>query len=181
MNKLVYLLCAIATFATNSSSAAEESMKTLSRLLIYNEQNQILAIKVNEGFWVTPAVHNKNKLMMKEALNELAQSYGLSISTPELKGMFFVKYQFPKNNGLYNRLFFRVNKTGGKVTLPKGIAEYRWVNEEDAIDMMSFKHISAPLKKIADTPEKIWAASFRFYLENGVRKSEQTESFYSIN
>ena len=182
MKSLITLLAIFTSIIlTPPLSATEDSLKTLSRLFVYNSEGKTLLIKVKEGFWVTPAVHNKSADLMRPALDKLAASFGLNISAPELKGMFFVKYDFPKNQGLYNRIFFRVEHTGNnQVTLPESIVDYRWVSEEEALEMLSFPHITEAYRQIIAQPEHIWAGSFRFYLEGGKRKSEQIENFYSI-
>lgn len=181
MKKLFVIFSLLVSFSMFMPAvAADDSMKTLSRLLVYNKEGHTLLIKVKEGFWVTPAVHNKSADLMVPALNKLAASYGLTVSEPVLQGMFFVKYDFPQNQGLYNRMFFRVEQTGGKVQLPDGIIDYKWVSDAEAIDMLSFEHITAPMKQIVAQPDRVWAASFRFYLEDGKRMSEQTEAFYAI-
>ena len=181
MKKLIAILCLVAGFAVaDQVAAADDSLKTLSRLFVYNAEGETLLIKVKEGFWVTPAVHNESDDLMGAALEELARSFGLSISDPVLLGMFFVKYDFPKNQGMYNRIFFKVDVTEGEPRLPEGIVDYKWVSDAEAIEMLSFEHISAPMKQIVENPERVWAGSFRFYLQDGKRLSEQTEAFYPI-
>lgn len=169
----------IASLTLNSFAQTKDNFtKTLSRLLIKNEKNELLVIKVEQGFWVTPALYNKHGKNIKESLNDFAKDYGVVLGDLQLKGMFYLDIEFTKSSCF--RLFFETKIKSGNLVKPDNIVEMKWVSEEEAIKMMDFEHISLGLKKIVDDPNKLWGGSFLFYKENGILKSKQTEDFYPL-
>ena len=163
---------------TTATAQNKATNKTLLRLLIYNEQKELLMIKVPEGFWVTPALYHTNNQTVRHALDSLAGLYGLGISAPQLNGLFSL--HIAGNGTTSLRHFFTATVNSGQPTLPQGIAELQWMPVQKAIETLSFAHIASALQQIHQHPNTIWGGSYRMYKEGGKPLSEQTEPFYPL-
>jgi hypothetical protein len=65
---------------------------TVQYLIIYNEQNKVLLQK-NKSGWHTIAIRSNENQSIKEALDSLARSIGLSIDFLKLAGLYTYKFQ----------------------------------------------------------------------------------------
>lgn len=177
-----FIFCFIVTLvsACQWSTKSPPRVGTLSRLLIKNSAHEILAVKVKEGFWVTPAVYNVPGERLRTSLTKLVAPYGITITDPKLKGIFLLNVEENSKKSAYTRLFFEVHVKTGTAQTPKEFDEIRWVSMEDATSLMSFEHIGLSIQQIAKYPDTIWGGTFTLNRKNGKMSSKQTEAFYPL-
>lgn len=89
----------------------------IQRLIIYNSSGEILLEKHENG-WMTPALRDNSKVTTNEGLQSLAANFGLTISTPKLKGIFmFIADYKPQSS---SRQHYASTLVAGKLKVPEG-------------------------------------------------------------
>ncbi len=132
------------------------------RLLIVNENNELLVAKVGErNFLVTPGFYQDNLTTFSEGLDKLAAEYNLPLNNPELKGVFSLRRKTDKENSVSVRLVYRVDVDlqGQQLTTPAGVKELRWVNFEEVSRSGMMPHIVAMIKQVNSDPNVIWGGT----------------------
>ena len=162
------------------SSHVTKDNYTIQRLVVTNDNGEILIYK-GKNYWMTPALrHNQNE-SIKEGLENLAQSYGLTITRPKLAGLFTYKFDFKQ--GVSFRSFYTAKITGtGDVSPPPPITQAKWVKPEEIMDIVGgIQARKMMLKHVLDKPETLWGGSFYLYdNEQGERKYKVLEDFYPL-
>lgn len=171
---VLMVLCAQSTVAQETAKPS-----TFHRLLVFNDNNEMMVVKVkNSNRWVTPGWYQDNRLTIKDGLNALAGSYGLTINTPTLRGVFTLKTA--QNNEISTRLVYSTKIAGGQIKAPEMIEEIRWLSADQAMKLITFPHINAQIEQLTKFPGTIWGGSQLMYQEDGVYKSETLEGFYPL-
>lgn len=176
------LLLLLLTLSWPTSLFAQEAPKisTFHRLLIVNESNEVMAVKIkNSERWVTPGWYQDDHSSIKTGLETLAGTYGLSITTPVLRGVFTLKG--PKENELSTRLIYVVKIKGGQLKSPDAIGEIRWLNLQQVGEIITFPHISTQIRQIMSYPDDVWGGTQIMTHENGIFGVKFVEDFYSIS
>lgn len=177
MHKVLLLL--ILLFNQSILAQQTSTPSTFHRLLVFNENNELLVVKVkNSTRWVTPGWYQDNRLTIKDGLDELAASYGLTITTPTLRGVFTLRTA--QNNEISTRLLYSAKIASGTIKLPEIIEEVRWLATNKAMELITFPHINAQLDQLSKFPHTIWGGSQLMYQEDGAYKSKTIEAFYPL-
>ncbi|WP_109436036.1 MULTISPECIES: nuclear transport factor 2 family protein [Aquimarina] len=185
MKKIAFILLLIVQV-----SLAQEKNKidnyTVQRLLIFNENNEVL-LQNNEYGWSTPGIRNNTRQSIKESLDSLASKFGLKISEHQLKGLFTYKYEF-KNEVSY-RSHYSAKMNGGILKTPSDMKQAEWFSISEAIEKISnpktgvsVRSFSEMTTQIFKFPEMLWGGSYLLYQDaNGVvRDRKVLEPIYPL-
>jgi hypothetical protein len=177
MKKALLLITCIITFSSFAKEA--EKISDFHRLLAFNDKQQLMVVKIkNTDFWVTPGLYNKyGELAIKE-LHQQAAEYGLTITPPELRGVFTLNIKNTNKQSI--RYFYRATVKKGEVKLPETIEQIKWLSIDEAMQLITFPHIKILIKQIMNHPDGIWAGSIMRYQEDGKLKAKMTEDFFSF-
>ncbi len=159
--------------------SASGSISDFHRLLIFNEKNELLVVKIKDKpFWVTTGRYDKGELSAEEGLHLLAKNYGFEISKPRFVGKFDL---LNDKEVLSVRHFYTAKVKSGKLKLPKGIESGEWLSINESYNRVTFPHINLLTKHVLDNPDDVWAATVRRYKEGDQFKAEIIEPFYRLS
>ena len=140
-----------------------------------------MVVKIeNTDFWVTPGLYQNNRQFIKQGLDSIANSYGIKISTPELKGVFTLKREVNQKSSISIRNVFRVELISGTLKNPVGVEEIKWLSIDEALKQITFPHINHMIKQVVQNPEILWGGSILQYKEGDKFKSKILEEFYPM-
>ena len=182
MKKIIIgvLLLIIIQVTHAQDDANKKDNYTIQRLIVTNDNGEILIYK-GKNYWMPPALrHNKNE-SITEGLENLAQSYGLTITRPELAGLFTYKFGFKQ--GVSFRSFYTAKVTGtDDISLPPPITQAKWVTQSEIMKVIGGMEVRKKmLKQVLEKPNTLWGGSFYLYNDkNGERKSRVLESIYPL-
>jgi len=178
MNKLLLLVICLLAFPLFAQES--ETIPEFHRLLVFNDENQLMVVKIkNTNFWVTPGVYNTNKALTNNNLHKLAAEYGITITSPDLRGVFTL--QNKKTNKSSNRHFFNVKVNGGNIEKPESIEEIKWLSLNEAMQLITFPHINMLLNQTANYPKVVWGGTILRYKEGDILKSKMVKVFFPLN
>ncbi len=159
---------------------AQEATKpsTFHRLLVFNSQSELMVVKVkNSDRWVTPGWYQDGKLSIRQGLDALAGTYGVTIENPVLRGVFTLQ---DGQGELSTRLIYNTKITGGTLKSPEIIDEIRWLPVPEAIDVITFPHITAQIAQIVRRPDTVWGGFQRMRQDGDKQAVEIIEPFYPL-
>jgi len=166
------------TLVSLSANAADK-ISTFHRLLVFNDNNELLLVKIKgPDVWVTPGWYQDGKTMLHEGLSKTAADYGLTITDTKLRGVFTLTNQ--RDNSLSLRNFFTMKSTDIVTKMPKYIEEVKWLTVDEAKKLMTFPHINLLIDEVINHPNQIRSGGIYRYKEDGVEKLELLEDFKSI-
>ena len=180
MKKILLLLLFI--LMGNSQDTNRDSY-TIQRLIIFNNNGDILLEKHQNG-WMTPALRHNNKLTINEGLEKLAIEFGLKISAPKLSGIFLFISDYKPQSSF--RQHFIANVVDGKLVTPKSKLDAQWFSPKKAIEMMSLPDaklifaVRDMTQLILENPDKVWAGSYTLWKENNKTKYQISEKYYTL-
>jgi len=167
MKKLLFAalyLLPVTLFAQSmSDKAVKADNYTILRLLMVNQQGEILLAKYKTG-WLTPSLRYNENQSIKGALDSLARAFGYEVTVPQLRAM--VTFQFDFKPVVSIRTHYAAHISGGKLKSPKDVAEVKWVSKKEAEMLMSLPETQAvdairvTTMQILNHPETIWGGSF---------------------
>ena len=179
-NYIVVLVMLLTAPLINAQSKIEKDVNTtVITLIILNDNGEVLIKKASIG-WITLGTFHEERQTINEVMTSLSKKYGVSISKPELKGVFAYKFGF--NNSTSIRQFYVAKSTTNELPKNKNV-EFHWVSKDEAIKKFSntvtcFGEI---VEQILDYPEVVWGGSFLINRSNKKTTSKQTENFYPIS
>ncbi len=159
---------------------AQEAPKpsTFHRLLVFNAKNELMVVRVkNSERWVTPGWYQDGKLSIRQGLDVLAGTYGVTIEKPVLRGVFTLQ---DGQGELSTRLIYNTRIAGGTLKSPEIIDEIRWLPVPQATGLITFPHISAQIAHITKHPETVWGGFQRMHQEDGEQGVQIIEPFYPL-
>ncbi len=129
-------------------------ISTFHRMLILNQKNEILVVKFkNKNLWVTPGVYQNNSQTIKQGLDSIASTYGIEISSFELRGIYGLKSTSKKEFFIRNMF---VLKTTNRITkMPGNIDKVEWISIKELASIISFPHISVFISDVFKFPNAI--------------------------
>ena len=158
---------------------AKDDISTFHRLLILNEKNELLMAKIEDkDFWVTPGWYQDKELTVPHGSNKLASDFGLTVSSPKLKGVFTLKNQEGEIFSIRN--FYVVKVESGKLQTPKMIDKVEWMAIDDALEKLTFPHIRILSQQIFDHPNQVWGGSIRRFKSGDEYKAKLEGGFYPL-
>ena len=181
MKKVIFLLSLI--FISNSilgqSQKNTDPNTNVITLIILNDNEEVLIKKATIG-WITIGTFYEQRQTINEVIADLSNKYGVSISKPELKGLFTYKFGF--NNSASVRQFYVAKSTTNDLPTNKNV-EFHWVSKDEAVEKFSdtVSCFGEMVKQILNYPEVVWGGSFFIDKVNKKTTSKQTEDFYPIS
>lgn len=179
MKKLLILL-----FLTLSQIIQAQNGKNVSvfhRLLIYNTDNEIMLVRFKDSnIWVTPGFYQDNKQYIQKGLHDIATTYGITVSNPELKGVFSMKSENGEHIEMRIRNIYRCNYLHGKIKVPKNLGEVKWLPIKEALKTITYKSINLFLKQTHNYPNVVWGGSIIALKKEIGWKYEIVEEFYPL-
>ena len=181
MKKVIFLLSLILTSNTilSQSQNIDKPNTSTINLIILNDEGDILLKKATIG-WITIGAFYEKRQTINEVIDSISNRYGVSISKPNLKGVFTYKFGF--NNSLSVRQFYVAKSTTNDLPTNKNV-EFHWVPKDEAIEKFksTIPSQGEMIGQIIDYPQVVWGGSFLIKRENEKMTSEQTEDFYPIS
>lgn len=179
MRKLILpLLITMSLSACSQNSHQDPTHNfTVQRLIIINDNNEILMAKV-EHIWVTPSLVYSKRQFLKEGLDSLSNAYGVQIKNLELRGKFSYKYEY--HPYATSRDYFVARYVSGELKVPKGMDEVRWISIPEAIEKNSVTSIKEITKQIIEFPDVIWGGSFMVSRVEKEHPTKMVEGFYPL-
>lgn len=157
------------------------NISIFNRFLILNSSDEIMVVKIeNTDFWVTPGVYLNDQQFIKQGLDDIATSYGIKVSKPQLKGVFILKKDLNKKLSTSLRNVFITKVIGGKISPPKGIEKIKWLPLKEALKQITFPHINTIINQIMVEKNKILGGTILQYKEGKRFKSRILEGLYTL-
>lgn len=164
-----------------ASGQAESGISIFQRLLVFNTQNELLVVKIeNTDFWVTPGLYQTKEQSIKMGLDSIAATYGLKLKEYKLNGTFILKRQLNGESSTSLRNVFTVKTSGGITNKPNAIEEIKWVSISEAMELITFPHMIKMIKQIVSNPKEIWGGTLLQYKENDKWRAKVLEEFYTM-
>jgi len=180
----IFLLSFIILFGlTSFAQETGNDSYTIQRLLIFNQNREVLLEK-NDFGWMTPALRHNSKTTIKNGLMNLAAEFGVKVSSPKIAGIFMFISDYKPISQF--RQHFSCNIIDGKLNVPENKKDAQWFSISKAIEMMSLPDTKAPLvirdmtKQLLYYPEIIWGGTFLLSKKNGIITYKTTEEFYPL-
>lgn len=176
---VVVLISGMSVFAQDTGGDSY----TIQRLIIFNQNGEILLEKHENG-WMTPALRHNSKTTIKDGLENLASEFGLTISPPKLAGNFMFISEYKPQSSF--RQHYIAKLAEGELTLPDGKLDAGWFSPHKAIELMSLPDaklvgaVGEMTEQILNYPHMIWGGTFTLWKENGVTVYRASEHFYPI-
>ena len=176
---ILFIALLISNTLVGQSTNSPEPNTTVITLIILNDNGEVLIKRATIG-WITIGTFYEQRQTLNEAIASLSNKYGVSISKPELKGVFTYKFGF--NNSLSVRQFYVAKSTTNDLPKNKNV-EFHWAPKDEAIEKFSgtVPSLGEMVEQILDYPQVVWGGSFLINRENEKTTSEQTEDFYPIS
>lgn len=184
MKRIILLLLVITMGLKLFSQETGNDSYTIQRLLIYNQEGEVLLEK-NDFGWMTPALRHNTKTSIKNGLMNLGAEFGLEVNSPKIAGIFMFMPDYRKISQF--RQHFRCDVIAGELKVPEAKKDAQWFSISKAIEMMSLSDTKAPLvirdmtRQLLLNPEIIWGGSFVLSKNDGVLTYKTSEAFYPLN
>lgn len=177
MKKILFVL--LIAFMSISVKAQESKVTTFHRMLILNKENKLLLVKIkNKDIWVTPGLYQNSKQTIKQGIDSIASTYGITVFDVGLRGMYGLKT--PSENYYSTRNIFVMKTDAIDVLLPEIIEEVVWLDMNEAVKRISFPHINAFIKDVFMFPNAIRLGTIERITSNGKLITKVSEAFYSL-
>jgi len=177
MNKLLLIIFSLCTFS--SLAQGSEKNTEFHRLLIFNKASELMVVKIkNTEYWVTPGLYGQAKEDINNNLAELAAEFGLTISLPNLRGIFTLKNK--KSKAESKRYFYNTNVKRQVIKIPDNIEEIKWLSLNEAVKIITFPHINMLINQVAYHPKNVWGGTILRYKNDNEFEAKLVEDFYPI-
>ena len=162
-------------------SQTDKNIPVFNRLLILNAKNELMVVKIKgAGFWVTPGLYQNAEQSIKQGLDSLAETYGLKIQQPKLRGIFLLKRDIKETQSASIRNVFSAQVENGGIKKPEGIEEVFWLPLDKALEKITFPHINAMIEPIMSTPDAIWSGTLLQFKKEELWQVKILEEFYTL-
>lgn len=177
MKHLALSLLALLLIATTVSAADRPS--TFHRILLLDDADRILVIKIKDyDVWVTPGWYQDQDQTVREGLTGLMAGYGVTMTAPELRGVFTLSHEDKQD--MSTRLFHVARLMGGDLVLPDIISEAKWLPLEEATALFSFEHIAVLTRQVLEHPDVVWGGAMTRRGEGFGQQASVTDAFYPL-
>lgn len=150
---------------------------TVFRLIILNDNDEMLMGR-EDYVWAPQAAIIDKREFVNETLHNLAESYGITIGQPELRGYFSYKYDYHPH--ATTRAYYVARYIDGEIKLAHPTEEIKWMPIEEAIEISTVTSIKQSTKQILDHPNTVWGGSFMVSRTDDGHPTEMVEEFYPL-
>lgn len=129
---------------------------TIQYLIVLNEKGEMLLQK-NKSGWHTLALRSNENQSIKEALDSLANSIGLTIHSLKLAALYTYKFEgLPDHKAVSFRTHYTAKlKTGKLIQSFPSDRELHWVPVKEALEKITFESLKLETSQILKRPETI--------------------------
>ena len=176
----VLLIVLVTNLLVSQSSEKIPPNKTVVRLIIQNQNGDILMKKSSLG-WVTIATFYTERQSFNEVIDSLTNMYGIKITKPNLGGVFTYKYNFKKSAD--TRLLYTAKYIDGDIKQGKNGYHFTWFTKKEAIEKLrvTVPSLSEMIQHILNNPNQLWGGSFYVTRDDkGKLDSKMIEKFYPL-
>lgn len=182
MKKILILFLLV---LSEGSFAQDNNLSIFHRLVIYNSANEVMVVNIKGSeIWVTPGFYQDSVQFTKKGLHDIASTYGMTISSPELKGTFSMRRERGDRREMLIRNIYSCQYLSGDIHFPENqsftIGEIRWLPMDEALLLIPFEPIRLFMKHTHDHPNTLWGGAINGIRENNEWKYEITEEFYPL-
>ncbi|MEM6895357.1 MAG: hypothetical protein AAF554_16800 [Bacteroidota bacterium] len=184
---LILTLAAVLFSAQNHAQESDEEAQnvhqdpthnfTLQRLIVLNDKNEMLMNR-EDYVWAPPSAIYDKREYVNESIENLASTFGITITTPQLHGYFGYKYDYHPYSTL--RTYYVARYVSGTLKTPKGRDEAKWVPLEEALEISTVTAIKQITQHIVENPDTVWGGSFMVSREEKGHPTKQVEAFYPL-
>ena len=183
MNKIVIFLLLIAS--QSSFAQGKSKVSIFHRLVVYNAKNEIMLVKIKGAdVWVTPGFYQDTIQFSKQGLHDVAATYGMKISDPELQGVFSMRRETGGKKEMLIRNIYRCKYLEGEVHFPENqpfsISEIKWLPMNEALKTLSHISVRTLLTQTHHNPTIVSGGSIVVYREGKEWKVKIAEEFYPL-
>ena len=178
MKRMIFLMLFIGIY-TLSFGQSKTDNYSFFKLIVTNEQGEILLVGSNEELEVTGSRYN-DTLSIKEFNNWMGDRMGIKIKNIRLRGLLTFHYDWRSNPTLMH--YYTAEYESGELVLPEGCEKIEWVDIKKTADFISYDEMNRIIQKINEC-EYLFGGSFRIWKDpiTEKRKSEFIEPFYRLN
>ncbi|WP_405206566.1 nuclear transport factor 2 family protein [Aquimarina sp. LLG6339-5] len=165
---------------TNAQSKIDKDVNTsVISLVILNDNGDVLIKKATIG-WITIGAFYEKRHTINEVIDSISNKYGVSITKPNLKGVFTYKFDF--NNSLSVRQVYVAKSTTNDLPTNKNV-EFRWAPKDEAIEKFkaTIPSLGEMIAQVIEYPQVVWGGAFLIKMENEKKTSTVIEDFYPIS
>ena len=181
MKKYVLVVAMLLTIQfINAQPKIDKDVNTSAiNLVILNDNGDVLLKKATIG-WITIGAFYEKRHTINEVIDSISNKYGVSITKPNLKGVFTYKFDF--NNSLSVRQMYVAKSTTNDLPTNKNV-EFRWAPKDEAIEKFksTIPSLGEMISQIIEYPQVVWGGSFLIKRKNKKMTSTITEDFYPIS
>ena len=183
MKRIILLL--FITFSGVCFAQANHDTSVFHRLVIYNSDNEIMLVKIKStDVWVTPGFYQDSIQFIKKGLHDIASTYGMKISNPELKGTFSMRRERGESKEMLLRNIYSCNYLSGKIHFPLNqsfeIVEIKWLPIHEALSLIPFESVRMFIKQTYDHPNIVSGGSISAIRADDKWKYKIIEEFYPL-
>ena len=183
MKKTIFLL--FITLSVGCFAQVNHDISIFHRLVIYNSDKEIMLVKIKDtDVWVTPGFYQDSIQFINEGLHDIASTYGIKISNPELKGTFSMRRENGGNKEMLIRNIYSCNYLSGKVHFPENqsfkIGEIKWLPMKEALSLIPFESVRMFMKQTDDYPNFVWGGSINAIRVDNKWEYQIMEEFYPL-
>lgn len=166
------------TASKPKNEAQPSDNHTIQRLIIFNQQNEIVLEKGRNG-WMTPALRSNKRQTLKQGLDSLAKAIGIVVKIKRLAGIF--TYKWADLEDVSFRTHYTAKYISGNTVGTTFNQKYRWFPVKEALDSISFDALKAETKQIITYPQTLWGGAFLCTATDGKFSCVMEEAFYPLN
>lgn len=179
MKTLYTLLLGSLSFVSFVSFAQNSGNPHFFKLIIQNEQKEILLIKY-EGAWEVPGSRYKGSKTITEFVEDMGQKHGVVIDDIQLKAL--VTFHHEIRNYPTMMFYFKAEYRSGELIIPSWGEDVAWYSLEEAYEFIPFPEMNYILKNISETDLLQGAFKITYDIENEERKGfEIIQDLIKIN
>jgi hypothetical protein len=139
---ITFVFMTITLVAVAQETVKKKDNYTVQYLSIFNENDEILLQK-NQSGWHTIAMRSTEEQSIKEAMDSLANSIGLTVHSLKLGALYTYKFEgLPDHREVSFRTHFTAKLKNGSLIQPASADKtYHWISVKDAIDKITFESL----------------------------------------
>ncbi|WP_196138950.1 NUDIX hydrolase [Aliikangiella sp. G2MR2-5] len=158
---------------------AKEEVSTFHRILVFNEKNELMLVKIKDkDFWVTPGWYQNSTQSIAQGFGLFEEEYSLEITEPRLAGIFMLKNE--KDAIFSIRNFYIAHATPQRLSLPEMIEQVEWLPIEKALEKITFPHIKLLVEQVHLKPEQLLSGTVKRFKEGDIYRAVVTEDFFQL-
>lgn len=183
MKNLIYFAFLAFVFSTCQSETAENHHAepthnfTVKRLLIFNNQKEVLMVK-EADHWYSPSMLYNDRQFVKEGLDSLANTFGIQIQSPKLRAYLSYKYEYHPYSTL--RAYYMADYANGAVKTPPKMQDAKWMPIAEAIEKTPVQSMKDITTQIMEYPDTLWGGSYEVFRIGEEHQARMVEEFYPL-